>query len=312
MLREGGCDLEDRPGAAWPTSRLVGFKRSGRLAQTVHVIRVPLKRLGAFEQALVDRAGRHLEMPGEHERFRIEMGRWEVVAYGSGKVTISDERLVPVIVEVLDEVLEPVEATTVGSDEAGKGEWLGPLTVAACAVEPDERAKLLARGVMDSKELSRSAVVDVAAMVEDRLDHHEVIVVSPPRFNELFAEFKQEGQSLNDLVAWAHARALGEVLEGLDASDPDQQIRIVVDEFDRVATQARTSRAFDVERFPVEQRPRAEDEVAVAAASVLAKAARERWIDAYEETSSRELRGMSIDQAREQEDAGAFAKTSYL
>lgn len=278
----------------------------------MRVIRVPPERLDRFEQALLDRAGKHVEQPGEHERFRIQMGRWDVVAYNTGKVTISDEQLVPVIVEVLDEVLAEPEATVVGSDEAGKGEWLGPLVAAACAVSPDRTAELVAGGVMDSKELSRERIADVAETIEAELEHHAVVLVSPERFNELYAEFQAEGQTLDDLTAWAHAQALGEVLAGLEDEGRAGGARIVVDEFDRVATQARTARAFDVDRYPVEQRPRAEDELAVAAASVLAKAARERWIDSYEERASQRVRGLSIDEARTHPDRETFAKTSFV
>lgn len=278
----------------------------------VRVIRVPPERLDAFEQALLDRAGRHVESPGEHERFRIEMGRWEVVAYDTGKVTVHEEDLMPVIEEVLEEVLVPAEGTVVGSDEAGKGEWLGPLVVAACGVEPSQRAKLVAAGVMDSKELSRERVTEVAEAVEARIEVRSVVLVSPSRFNELFAEFKQENKSLNDLVAWAHARALGDVLEGLDEDGQAGEVRILVDEFDRVATQARAQRAFDVDTFPLEQEPGAEDEVAVAAASVLAKAARERWIDRYEEREGHPVRSLDRDEARDHEAVDEFAKTSYL
>jgi ribonuclease HIII len=275
----------------------------------VRVICVPPDKLDAFEQALVDRAGQHQDEPGEHERFRIAMGRWDVVAYDSGKVTISDEDLMPVVEDVLDEVLEPAEETVIGSDEAGKGEWLGPLVVAAAAVDPDGRAGLVAHGIMDSKELSRDRVLEAADAVEDQLEHTSVVLVSPPRFNDLYEEFQGEGKSLNDLVAWAHARALGDLIDELGE---DVSARVVVDEFDRVTTRARTSRALDIDRFPVEQRHQAEDEIAVAAASVLAKAARERWIDGFEERESVSVRSFSMAAAREHDKRDAFAKTSWL
>lgn len=276
------------------------------------MIWVPPERLDAVEAALVDRAGQHADSPGEHERFRLTMGRWDVVAYDTGKVTISDEQLMPVIEEVLEVVLAPAEGTVVGSDETGKGEWLGPLVVGACAVAPDQRAGLVAAGVMDSKELSASRVPDVADAIEDRLAHREVVLVSPERFNKLWRELKAEGKGLNDLVAWAHATAIASVIESLEDAGQADEVRVVVDEFDRVRTEARTQRAFDVERYPVEQRVRAEDEIAVAAASVLAKAARERWVDAFEAREGIPVRSLSRDEAREHDAAGAFAKTGYL
>ncbi len=274
----------------------------------MHVLRIPPARLEAFEQALIDRAGQPEQGKGEHERFRIRMGRWEVVGYDSGKITTHNEELLPVLEEVLGDVLEPEGSTVVGSDEAGKGEWLGPLTVAACAVPPDARARLVARGVMDSKELSSARVLEAARLVEKGPLEHETVLVSPSRFNALFPEFKGEGKGLNDLVAWAHAKAIGAVLDEL----PDNQVRVVVDEFDRVRTQARTQRAFDVDAFPVEQRVQAEDEIAVAAASVLAKAAHLRWIDGFEEDTGIPAGSMTMDEAREHEHRERFAKVDYL
>lgn len=276
------------------------------------MIRVPADRLDAFEQALLDRAGQPQDRSGEHERFRIAMGRWDVVGYDTGKVTISEEELMPVIEEVLEEVLELAEATVVGSDEAGKGEWLGPLTVGACAVAPGERAALVAEGVMDSKELSLDRLLDVVDAIEREQPHQAVVVIGPERFNELFAELKAEGKGLNDLVAWAHATALGEVIGSLEQDGAVDPARVVVDEFDRVRTEARAARAFDVDRYPVEQRVQAEDEIAVAAASCLAKAARERWIDRYEERAGIPVRSYGIEKAREHPQREAFAKVAYL
>lgn len=276
------------------------------------MIRVPEDRLDAFEAALMDRAGQRVESPGEHERFRVRLGRWELVGYGSGKVVVLDEEVLPVVEEVLGEVLEAVEGTVVGSDEAGKGEWLGPLVVAACAVPSGKRASLVARGVMDSKALSKDRVLAAADEIGALGLVHEVVLVSPERFNTLFERFKAEGKNLNDLVAWAHAKALGSVVEALEDEGGVSSVRIVVDEFDRVRTQARAQRAFDVEAYPVEQRFQAEDEVAVAAASVLAKAARERWVAGFEQREGVDLGSLSMSQAREHALRERFAKTRYL
>ncbi|MDX1611372.1 MAG: hypothetical protein R3185_03315, partial [Candidatus Thermoplasmatota archaeon] len=241
-----------------------------------------------------------------------EMGRWPLVAYSSGKITVSEDRLAEVLEDILQDVLDPVDATVVGSDEAGKGEWLGPLVAAACAVPSPRRAGLVARGVMDSKDLSDTQLTRVAKMLEDSELPQAVVLIAPERFNELWPAFKAEGKNLNDLLAWAHAKALGQVLQELEEADRAAEVRIVVDQFDKVATEARTQAVFDTETYNVEQRVRAEDEVAVAAASVLARAARERWIDAYERQEGVPVRSLNQEDAAAREDAGAFAKVGYL
>lgn len=278
----------------------------------MHVIRIPPDRLERFVEVLEGMGAQHLETKGEHEAFRVEMGRWPLVGYATGKVTFDEDRLVEVLEDAIGEIIKPPPGPVVGSDEAGKGEWLGPLVAAACAVMPGDRRALIARGVMDSKDVGSTAMARVAKAIEDVCPYHAVVLISPSRFNELWPRFKQEGKSLDDLVAWAHAKALGDVIGQLEDDGEASGVRVVVDEFSRVATEARTSRTFDVEAYPVEQRPRAEDEVAVAAASVLARAARERWIDALERRENLPVRSMDRDTAREHEKKTEFAKVGYL
>ncbi len=254
----------------------------------------------------------HVETKGDHEAFRVEMGRWPLVGYATGKVTFDEDQLVEVLEDAIREVIDRPAGPVVGSDEAGKGEWLGPLVAAACAVMPGDRPPLVARGVMDSKEVSGAAMGNVAQAVEDVCPHNAVVLISPSRFNELWPRFKQEGKSLNDLVAWAHAKALGDVIGQLEDDGQASGARVVVDEFSRVATEARTAKTFDTDAYPVEQRPRAEDEIAVAAASVLARAARERWIDAFERREGVPIRSLDREAAKAHEKKDAFAKVGYL
>lgn len=277
----------------------------------MQVLRVPAETLEGLRADLEKKGGAPKRPNSQYEAFRLEMGRFQVVGYTSGKVTLSDARLVPILEESLQAVLPPAEGVVVGSDEAGKGEWLGPMVVAACAVRPGDRARLVAHGVMDSKDLKRGAVLPVARHVEET-QPHKVLLIAPPKFNDLWARFKAEGKSLNHLLAWGHATALGEVIAGLEEAGEAEGARVVVDLFDRVRTEARAARAFDTERYPVEQRARAEDEVAVAAASCLAKAARERWVDAAERRLGAPLRSLTRKAAKAHPQVEAFAKVGYL
>lgn len=278
----------------------------------MHVIRIPPDRLDRFVEVIEDMGAQHIETKGDHEAFRVEMGRWPLVGYATGKVTFDEDQLIEVLEDAIRKIIRPPTGPVIGSDEAGKGEWLGPLVAAACAVMPGDRPPLIARGVMDSKDVSRQAMGKVADAVEDICPANAVVLISPSRFNELWPRFKQEGKSLNDLVAWAHAKALGDVIGQLEDEGQASGAKVVVDEFSRVTTEARTARAFDVEAYPVEQRPRAEDEIAVAAASVLARAARERWIDAFERRESIPIRSLDRDTAKAHEKKDAFAKVGYL
>jgi len=198
----------------------------------------------------------------------------------------------------------------IGSDEAGKGEWLGPMTVAAVALTPPQALDLQSRGVMDSKELSLSAIRALATDVISRSAAHYVVTISPQKFNTLVSDFAGEEKSLNELLAWGHAKAIENVLEGL--SERGLPIKVIIDEFDRVATERRLQRLLDSHQLDVMQTPKAEAITAVAAASVIAKAKREEWVDRNSGRLGIDLRTMNPIEAARRPDFTSLAKVRFL
>ena len=137
------------------------------------------------------------------------------------------------------------------------------------------------------------------------------VLISPERFNEQFEEFHSEGKNLNDLLAWAHAKAISEVYTEVKPADLGKT-RVVVDEFARVKTELRLSRVLDLNGIELIQKHRAEDVIAVAAASIVARSKREEWIDRATHRLGIELRSLSREEARIHSDNHLFAKTRYL
>ena len=156
----------------------------------------------------------------------------------------------------------------VGSDESGKGDYFGPLVVAAVALTQDNWRVLEAIGVQDSKNLSDARATALAAQIRDAFPH-EVIAISPPRYNELWTKFG----NVNRLLAWAHARAIENVIERV----PDA-VAAVADQFgdESLIRKALFERGREVRLV---QMPRAERDPAVAAASILARAEFLRRLD---------------------------------
>ncbi|QSR85522.1 ribonuclease HIII [Methylacidimicrobium sp. B4] len=151
-----------------------------------------------------------------------------------------------------------------GSDECGKGDFFGPLVVAAAYVDPEIAPVLRRLGVRDSKEIKSDARAvrlgeEIAKAVRGRC---AVVVLSPAKYNELYERFS----NLNRLLAWAHAAALAEVARKVPSCP-----RALVDQFARasVLDQAIGRQGLSLR---VEQKPRAESDIAVAAASLLARA----------------------------------------
>ena len=97
----------------------------------------------------------------------------------------------------------------------------------------------------------------------------DVVAIGPGRYNELYKKFG----NLNSLLGWGHAR----VIENLLARKPDCP-RSLSDKFAdaRVIESALLSHG---KRIKIEQRPRAETDIAVAAASIVAREAFINWLD---------------------------------
>ena len=145
----------------------------------------------------------------------------------------------------------------------------------ATAASPDTFTRLRELGVRDSKALTREGVFKLAQEIQSvkSLRWKEVVLV-PAKYNELYDQFRSEGKTLNDLLAWAHSAAHRSLLENLGG----KRAKIVIDEFAADKMDLRL-RSVDRERVTVVQRPRGEDDPMVATASILAKWIFERETD---------------------------------
>jgi len=146
----------------------------------------------------------------------------------------------------------------IGVDESGKGDYFGPLVVAACFVGPEHMAEL--DGVKDSKKLTDKQSLAIAGKIRATCPH-SIIAIGPAKYNELYAKFA----NLNKLLAWGHARAIENVLELRPCS------LVISDQFADPAGLKRQLFAKGKE-VTLESRVRAEADIAVAAASILARA----------------------------------------
>ena len=158
-----------------------------------------------------------------------------------------------------------------GVDESGKGDYFGPLVVAGVYADAQLEEPLRRIGCRDSKLIDSDA--QIARMAEQIKIlpgiAFEILCIGPSRYNELYA---QTG-NLNKLLAWGHAR----VIAALHAKVPACP-RALSDQF---ANERVLRRALDQYHLPVqlEQHPHAEQDIAVAAASILARARFVDWMN---------------------------------
>lgn len=148
----------------------------------------------------------------------------------------------------------------IGIDESGKGDYFGPLVIAAVYVDTVRQSELGLMRVRDSKTISDGRILELAPDIR-QICPHTVVAIGPQRYNELYAKIR----NLNRLLAWGHARALENLLQQVECqiaiSDQFGDERLIVNALQEKGKQIR-----------LEQRPKAESDVAVAAASILARA----------------------------------------
>ncbi len=152
-----------------------------------------------------------------------------------------------------------------GTDEAGKGDYFGPLVAAAVSCGEEACMKLLEAGAGDSKRLTRRKVRGLYEMITEMDDIiYSVRSISPGEYNTLFAGFRSRGMNSLDIQAKVHGEAISGILE--KGARPD---RVIIDRFCEMPR----LRPWLPGNCPaVELMVRAEDrEPAVAAASIIAR-----------------------------------------
>lgn len=171
-----------------------------------------------------------------------------------------------------------------GVDESGKGDFFGPLVIAGVYVDGGVARRLLDAGVMDSKRVSSSArirkLADVVRGTEGVV--WEVISLKPETYNDLYGKFG----NLNRLLAWGHAKVIAE----LAGREPDCR-RALSDQFAReeVLERALRGQGETVAHIRLDQRTKGESDVAVAAASILAREAFVGWMERAAEKGGVEM-----------------------
>lgn len=149
----------------------------------------------------------------------------------------------------------------IGIDEAGKGDFFGPLCVAGVFADAEGISGLLKIGVGDSKNFSDKRILEMAKQIRHHYVH-SIVKINPLKYNELYAKFG----NLNHLLAWGHATAIENLVNETGCQS------VILDQFasERVVLQALERKNLDLD---VTQRTKGEEDPVVAAASILAREA---------------------------------------
>ena len=277
-----------------------------------HVVKIEPSALAKLRRILLENKNiGETKITNSYEEFRLECDNGFIIGYSSGKIVATNESARHHLTNAVLELDQYDNDIIIGSDEAGKGEWLGPLVIVAVALTPSQSSILRAEGIMDSKELGTEKIMELAKVIKHRCAGFKVVLISPKKFNDRMIELKHEQRTLNDLMAWGHAKAIQTVYSAF--KEKSLNIKIVIDEFDKLKTEIRLQRVVDLKEFELIQKPKAEEEIAVAAASIIARSEREIWIDREAEQHGIALRKFSPSQMLELGlVANLFAKINYI
>lgn len=157
-----------------------------------------------------------------------------------------------------------------GSDESGKGDFFGPLVVSAVALNGETEYRLQVAGVKDCKLLTDKKILELEPIIKQYALAFSVLTLKPAFYNRRYQEVVAQGGKLNQLLASGHINALTKALQDLEAKGLECDYALI-DQF----TQSTAILKNLHQRFPkvdFSQRPKAESNTAVAAASILARA----------------------------------------
>ena len=192
----------------------------------------------------------------------ILQGNKESELYKKLNEIIFGERL---FTSAKEEIEEP--ESYVGTDESGKGDFFGPLTVAAFYADNKVKSELVSLGVKDSKLLTDGQINSTASKIKKIKNvNYEVVLISPAKYNELYNKFG----NLNLLLNWAHSKAIEVLLEKVNTET------VITDKFSK--------RELDISikynhKINFIQTEKGERFIGVAAASILARSAMNYWFE---------------------------------
>ena len=165
-----------------------------------------------------------------------------------------------------------------GSDEAGKGDFFGPLVVCSFVMGQQEES-LLKLNIKDSKKLKNDEVLRIYSVIAlEYPSSFSVVRIMPERYNSFYEDLSKNGKNLNSMLGWAHSKAIS----GLIEKRGDVK-KIIVDRFtENTSINGMISNAS--KGVPVEFFVRAEQNPVVAAASIIARAVYLKSLEQISET----------------------------
>jgi ribonuclease HIII len=245
----------------------------------LYTLKLGEEQASALREALAARHWKPREVP--YARFAFESDKCNVVFYESGKLVVQGRGTQEFVEFVLEpEVLKQAKLgyETVlnpdlllprfGVDESGKGDFFGPLCVAGVYVNEAVINAWKEAGIRDSKNISSDKKIHELAEVIRQTPGCvvETVTIGNEAYNRLYERMK----SVNTLLAWGHARVIENLMGKRYQMNP-APVRAISDQFAASKSVIEKALMNAGRQIELVQRHKAEEDIAVAAASILAR-----------------------------------------
>ncbi len=246
---------------------------------TIYTCKLTDAQASALQEHLRGNHFKFRDVP--YARFAGEKEKTNVVFYESGKLVVQGKGTQDFVEFVLEpKILQEVKlgyetvlnpellAPRIGVDESGKGDFFGPLCVAGVYINENMIASWKAAGIRDYKNIgSDRRIAELAQLIRGTPGClFAVVPIGNEAYNRLYAKMK----SVNTLLAWGHARVIENLMANAARMNP-LPVRAISDQFAHdkdVVGKALMKLGRSIELV---QRHKAEEDLAVAAASILAR-----------------------------------------
>ena len=245
----------------------------------MHTGKLTEDQASALQAALVARNWKPRTVP--YARFAFESDKTNIVFYESGKLVVQGKGTAEFVEFVLEpeilkqdklgyetilnpELLRP----RIGVDESGKGDFFGPLCIAGVYVNEKVINAWKEAGIRDSKNISSDKKIsDLAELIRQTPGCVvDSVVVGNEAYNRLYTKMR----SVNTLLAWGHARVIENLMGKRYQMNPPP-VKAISDQFAASKSVIEKALMAQGKEIQLVQRHKAEEDIAVAAASILAR-----------------------------------------
>ena len=246
---------------------------------TIYTCKLSDEQASGLLAALRERNWKPREVP--YARFAFESDKTNIVFYESGKLVVQGKGTAEFVEFVLEpEILKEAKLgyetllnpdmllPRIGVDESGKGDFFGPLSIAGVYVNENVINAWKEIGIRDSKNISSDKkIAELAEKIRKTPGCvTDSVVIGNEAYNRLYTKMR----SVNTLLAWGHARVIENLLGKRYQMNPPP-VKAISDQFASSKSVIEKALMAQGKGLQLVQRHRAEEDIAVAAASILAR-----------------------------------------